>query len=176
MANLLTPLFAGQNFTPNFFNAAIDNTRSAKYQTVDLSRTSTTTYLDSTDLVLSVVANGVYQLDTCFFYDSTTTADVKIRLTAPTGTTGLIVPWSSGTGITGTTNSINQQGAGPVSAVWEWIAGGAGSGTIMAIRPAGWINVSSTAGNLVIGMAQNASVATATLLKTGSWFAIQRLL
>lgn len=175
MANLLNPLLAGQDLTAQFFNDSIDNARSVKWQTADIPRTNTTTYLDSTDLVIPVLANAAYTFDSCFFYDSTTTADVKIRLTLPASAAALIAPWSAGTGASSNTNTINQQGAGPVSNVVEWQAGGIGTGSIMSIRPVGWINIAGTAGTLVIGFAQNTAAAVTTLLKKGSWFAISRV-
>ena len=175
MANLLNPALAGQNFTAQFFNDSIDNARSMKYQKTDLTRNNTTTYLDSTDLVLPVLANAAYTFESCMFYDSSTTADVKIRLTLPASSAALVAPWSASTANTTTANAINQQGAAPVSNVLEWTANGVGTGTIMSIRPVGWINIAGTAGNLVIGFAQNTASAVNTLLKTGSWFAVTRV-
>lgn len=170
-------MLAGQDLDDAFFNNTIDNARSVKYQKTDITRNNTTTYLDSTDLVVPVLANAAYTFEGCFFYDSSTTADVKIRLTLPASSAALIAPWSAGTGIGAgsTANPINQQGAAPVSNVVEWQAGGANSGTVMSLRPAGWLNISTTAGNLVIGFAQNTASAVNTLLKTGSWFAISRV-
>lgn len=175
MANLLNPMLAGQDLDDAFFNNTIDNARSVKYQKTDITRNNTTTYLDSTDLVLPVLASAAYTFESCFFYDSSTTADVKIRISLPTGSAALISPWSSGTGATGGTNAINQQGAAPVSNVVEWIAGGIGTGSVMSIRPVGWINISTTAGNITVGFAQNTASAVNTLLKTGSFFAVTRV-
>jgi hypothetical protein len=175
VVNLLNPLLAGQDLSPTFFNATIDNARSMRYKTTEPTRNNTTTYLDSTDLVMPVAANAAYILDSCLFYDTSAAADIKIRMSLPPGSTALIAPWSSGTGITTNTNSINQQGSAPISNVIEWIAGGVASGTVMSIRPTGWINVAGTAGNLVIGHTQNTATAVDTLLKLGSWFAISRV-
>lgn len=171
----LNPLLAGQDLTSTFFNASIDNARSMKYQKTDITRNNTTTYLDSTDLVLPVLANAAYTFEACFFYDTSAAADAKIRLTLPASAAALIAPWSSGTGITTSTNPLNQQGAAPVANVVEWIAGGVATGTIVTIRPAGWINIASTAGNLTIGFAQNTASAVNSLLKTGSFFIVSRV-
>jgi|SRR6185312_8163689 len=175
MPNLLNPMLPGQNVDPQFFNDSIDNARSVKYQKTDLTRNNTTTYLDSTDLTVAVLANAAYTFEACFFVDSSTTADAKVRLTLPASSAALIAPWSSGTGAASGGNAINQQGAAPVSNVVEWIVGGVGSGTAQSLRPVGWINISATAGNLVIGFAQNTASAVNTLLKTGSFFAITRV-
>lgn len=169
------PMLAGQDLTSTFFNASIDNARSMKYQKTDITRNNTTTYLDSTDLVMPVVANGAYTFEGCFFYDSSTTADAKIRLTLPASSAALIAPWSAPVANTTTANALNQQGAAPVANVIEWPANGAGTGTIMNIRPAGWINIAGTAGNLVIGFAQNTASAVNSLLKTGSWIIVSRV-
>lgn len=171
----LNPLLAGQDLTTTFFNASIDNARSMKYQKTDITRNNTTTYLDSTDLVLPVLANAAYTFEACFFYDTSAAADAKIRLTLPASAAALIAPWSSGTGITTATNALNQQGAAPVSNVVEWVVGGVATGTIVTIRPAGWINISATAGSLTIGFAQNTASAVNSLLKTGSFFIVSRV-
>lgn len=171
----LNPLLAGQDLTSTFFNASIDNARSMKYQKTDITRNNTTTYLDSTDLVLPVLANAAYTFEACFFCDTSATADAKIRLTLPASSAALIAPWSSGTGITTSTNALNQQGAAPVSNVVEWVFGGVATGTIVTIRPAGWINIAGTAGSLTIGFAQNTASAVNSLLKTGSFFIVSRV-
>lgn len=168
-------MLAGQDLDDAFFNTSIDNARSVKYQKTDITRNNTTTYLDSTDLVVPVLANAAYTFESCFFIDSSTTADAKVRLSVPTGSAALIAPWSSGTGASTNTNAINQQAAAPVSNVVEWIVGGIGTGTVMSLRPVGWINISTTAGSLVIGFAQNTASAINSLLKTGSFFAITRV-
>ena len=179
MPNLLNPLLAGAELAPGFFNDSIDNARSYRYQTSAAEtagvRNNTTTYIDSTTLTIPALANAAYTFEGCFFYDTSAAADVKIRLSLPASSSALIAPWSSPTSITTSTNAINQQGAAPVSNVVEWIAGGVASGTIMSIRPVGWINIAGTAGNLVIGHAQNTAAVVNTLLKQGSWFAISRV-
>ena len=176
MTNLLVPWLAGQDFTPTFFNATIDNALSVKYQTADTIRNATTTYLDSTDLVLPLLANAAYTFDCCIFYDTSAAADCKIRFTFPASTAALIVPWAStNTANTTATNTINQQASVPVSNIIEFTLSGVASGTIMSARPSGWINVSTTAGNLVIGHAQNTSSAVNTLLKKGSWITLSRV-
>jgi hypothetical protein len=176
VTNLVVPFLAGQDATPTTFNAAIDNALSTKYQTADTIRNATTTYLDSTDLVLPLLANAAYTFDSCLFYDSSTTADVKIRLSLPAGSAALIVPWAStATANTTSTNAINQQASVPASNIIEFAMPGIGSGSIMSARPSGWINVSTTAGNLVIGHTQNTSSAVNTLLKKGSWITLTRV-
>lgn len=172
---MLNPVLAGQNLTADFFNTSIDNARSMKYQKTDLTRNNTTTYLDSTDLVIALVAGAAYTFEGLFFYDTSATADIKIRITLPTGAVSLISPWSSGTGISATANPLNQQAVADVSDVNEWIAGGVAIGTLMSIRPVGWINVTGAAGNLTVGFAQNTASAVNTLLKQGSWIALTRV-
>lgn len=173
MANLLNPLLAGQALTATFFNNSIDNARSVTYQKTDLTQNNTTTYVDSTNLVLPVLANAAYTFESCMFYDTSAAAAVRIRITLPAGAAALIAPWSSNT--SASANAINQQGAAPASNVIEWQAGGVASGTVMSIRPVGWINIAGAAGNLVIGFAQLTATAVNTLLKTGSWFAVTRV-
>lgn len=176
MVNLIVPALAGQNLTPTFFNTTIDNALSAKYQTVDTARNATTTYLDSTDLVIPLLANAAYTLDCCIFYDTSTAADMKLRFSFPASTAALIVPWAS-TNVANTTatNTINQQASVPASNIIEFTLSGVASGTIMSARPSGWINVSTTPGNLVVGHAQNTSTAVNTLLKSGSWITLTRV-
>lgn len=176
MTNLLVPFLAGQDLTPAAFNAAIDNALSVRYQTADTIRNNTTTYLDSTDLVIALSANAAYTLDCCILYDTSATADAKIRFSFPASTVALIAPWAStNTANTTATNTINQQASVPVSNIIEFTLSGVASGTVMSARPAGWINVAGTAGNLVVGHAQNTASAVNTLLKSGSWISLTRV-
>jgi hypothetical protein len=177
VTNLLNPLLAGADFTATFFNDSIDNCRTIKYQAADGTRNNTTTYLDSIYLTAPLVASGVYVFDSCFFYDSSTAADIKIRLSLPAGTGALISPWgSTNTANTTTTNTINQQGAGPVSNIVEFTFSAAGSGTVMSARPSGLLAVAGTAGNLVVGHTQATATVVNTLLKLGSYFTLGRVL
>lgn len=176
MANLLVPMTSDQDLAAEFFNDSIDNTRMVAYQTADQTVNNTTTYLESTDLVIPVTADASYILESCFFYDTNSTADIKIRIRCPTVTgISLVAPWSSGTAITGVTNNINQQGSGPPVTDFEMPCGGVSAGTVLSIRPAGWIEIFTGSGNITVAFAQNTANVSNTILKQGSWLALSRV-
>lgn len=178
MANLLIPMVPNQDFRSEFFNTTIDNMHSVAYQTSDISVTSqATSFQLATDLILpDLVADAEYIFESCLFYDTSATADINIRIRLPFIGAILIAPWSSGTAITTATNNINQQGQGSTSSsTVEMIAGGVAAGTVMSIRPTGWIRMFTSSGDLAIDFMQSVSSATSTILKQGSWIALTRV-
>ena len=183
MANLLVPMVQNQDVRAEFFNSSIDNMRSVAYQTADVSVTNTASvFALGTDLIIpDLVANAEYIFESCLFYDTTAAADIKIRLRLPFIGRILIAPWYSGTAITGVSNNIDQTGydensAVAGTAVLEIHAGGVSAGTIMCIRPTGWIRMSTSEGDLAIDHVQDTPTAVQTFLKQGSWIALTRVL
>lgn len=176
MANLLAPAIDFQQLQATFFNGSIDRMRSTAYQTIDLTVNDTTTYTDSTDLSIPIDPNSDYIFESCLLYDTSATADAKLKINFPFANPALIAPWSSGTAITTATNSLNQQGVdAPAFLTIEFACGGVASGTIMSIRPAGWFHNDSVTGPLFISITQNTATAVNTILKQGSWIAITRV-
>jgi hypothetical protein len=175
MTNLLTPMAPNQDVTAAFVNTCIDNMRTAVYQTADVTVNNTATYQDSADLVLPLDFLASYVVESCLFYDTNATADIKIRFNFPIiNAASLIAPWSSGTAITGTSNSINQNGVHN-SFTFEFVCGGVSAGTVMSIRPVGYIETGTSSVPFTVGFAQNTATAVSTILKQGSWIAVSRV-
>lgn len=179
MANLLVPMVPNQDLRAEFFNDSIDNMRSTAYQTADVSITNDAiNFKASADLVIpNLVGGAEYIFESCLFYDTNSTADILINIKLPFIGLAMIAPWYSGSAITGSTNNINQQGQGASTAtVVQFVAGGIAAGTVMCVRPVGWIRMSTSSGPLSIEFGQNAASTTGTILKQGSWIAITRVL
>jgi hypothetical protein len=175
VANLLTPMAPNQNMTAPFFNDSIDNARTIKYQAADSIRNNTILFLDSTDLTAPMVALASYIFEGYFFYDTSATTDIIIRLRAPIASALLISQWGSGTGITTATNSINMGAVSGITTV-DLVYGGVSSGTIMSVNPRGWIStLGDTTGGFVVAHSQNVAAAGNTLLKQGSYFTLARV-
>ena len=174
----LVPFVPGQQLQSTPLNTALDNVRTVRFLFTNpgLTVNNTTTILNSSDLTVAVVANARYSFDSWIQYDSGTTPDIKIQLTGPTGTGFTIARWGVGTGATGgqTANAIDQ-GVTLGTTTWVQAFGGVGAGTSMSARCVGHIAVGGTAGNLVMGFAQNTANASNTNLSQGTWFAISRV-
>jgi hypothetical protein len=147
----------------------------AVYQKNDQSQNNAnggTTYTNSTDLVLPVVANGVYLMESQLIYDTTTVPQIKIKFLLPTGSPALrIAPWFSG------------DPAGN-AAIWHDVFDGveffpgakSSSGGFMSCRPGVMFTVGTTAGNLNVQFAQNTADVTSAVLKVASWMRLTRML
>jgi uncharacterized Zn-binding protein involved in type VI secretion len=131
-----------------------------------------TTYTNSTDLVLPVVASGVYLMESQLIYDTTTVPQIKIKFLLPTGSPTLrISPWFSG------------DPAGN-AAIWHDVFDGveffpgakSSSGGYMSCRPGVMFTVGTTAGNLNIQFAQNTADVAFAVLKVASWMRLTRML
>lgn len=167
------PALVGEKLTSSYFNGKLDVVAVNKQQTADLTRNNTTTVLDSADLVIPVVAGASYAFESCLMYDTASGPDIAIRISYPSGTTGMIFNGGSGTAITTTTNSINQQATVLSGTSITNNYGGVAAGTIMAVVPMGGITV-ATSGNLTIGFTQVVATASNTLLKAYSWIRLSR--
>jgi hypothetical protein len=147
----------------------------AVYQKNDQSQNNAnggTTYTNSTDLVLPVVANGVYLMESQLIYDTTTVPQIKIKFLLPTGSPALrIAPWFSGD-------------AAGNAAIWHDVFDGveffpgakSSSGGFMSCRPGVMFTVGTTAGNLNVQFAQNTADVTSAVLKVASWMRLTRML
>lgn len=163
----------GVDLSSNAIQAYFDQTAKTVQQTADLVRLSQTTFLDSADLVIPVTAGFAYSLQSCLMYDTAAAADIVIRISYPSGTTGLIVNGGSGTAITTATNAINQQATALSGTSLSLTYGGVAVGTILGVTPSGSLFVTAS-GNVVIGFAQAVSTASNTLLKKGSFVQMSR--
>jgi hypothetical protein len=173
MSNLLVPMAGQQDLTAAFFNTSIDNMRSVAYQTADVSVNNTVVRQDSTDLTLPALGTAEYIFESCIFYDTNSTANAVIQLNFPFVDT-YIAGWLSFTSVA--TNPIYQQAIPGVGIqTLSLVAGGVASGTVMSIRPTGWIRCYGASGNIFISFTQNTATAVNTTLKQGSWIALTRV-
>ncbi|MFD9306143.1 hypothetical protein ACFWCB_26400 [Streptomyces sp. NPDC060048] len=136
------------------------------------SRTSTTTLAADPHIVLAVAANTAYLLDGFFEYDGAFGAgDLKLDWTVPASAT---LRWAAlGTVAADTTQKFNSSSVEAGVTTLSIGTYGVGS-TRNACAPRGYLTTGATAGNLTLTWAQNASNATATTLRAGSWARILR--
>lgn len=171
---MFSPLLAGQNLTAALVDTAFDNTDLTKALTSDLT-SSSVTFQDAAELTTAVAANAAYIITCQIVYDSSTTADISIRFTAPTATLIRMAPWGPTTAITtaGTISALSAT-ATDSTATATMNFGGGGAGSFMMARPSGLISVNTASGNLVMGFAQ-VTASGSTLLKVGTMFKLTRI-
>lgn len=173
MTNLLTPLASNQDLTAAFFNTTIDNMRSVKFLTADLTANNTALGVYTPELALHAEILAKYVFNSCLFYDSTSATDFKITFAVPSGTI-LASFWNSGTGITTGTNSLDMSAQSVSDAVGKSI-GAVAQGTILCVRLAGYIETSTISGDCSIGYAQDTPAPTNSYLRQGSWLSMTRV-
>ncbi|WP_405964856.1 hypothetical protein OG713_34975 [Streptomyces sp. NBC_00723] len=141
-------------------------------KTANTSRTSTTTLAADPHLSINVVA-GTYQVDAFLLYDGDNAADLKLGWFAPASTTGGW--WPGGSDSSNTTQAATTRWGGltdfsvstlPVACI--------GSGTVVTCRPVGTAVV-TTSGQISLAWAQNATSATATVVRQHSWLSLRRI-
>lgn len=162
---MFVPSLAGQDMTPEFFNASIDDAGWTKYQASDQTRNNNTAYLDSTFLVFPLAASGGYTFNGTFFWSQASgTPDVKFRLTAPTGSF-IRICW--GDDVLTTEDDLSDVVED------DFLTTAAG---LAAIRPSGFVSTDVTAGNLIVAFAQNTAHASNTVFEQGSFLTLRRVL
>lgn len=165
---LYTPV-AGQTLTGSFLNNALLNvTPLIAVKAGDTSRSNTASRTADPDLVVALLANLTYTVDSYLMYDAGAGL-FQVYWTVPAGATVTGAPWGLDTAVTAAT--VGGIRVPPTGAA----VGSGGSGTVVSARPTANVIMGSTAGNLTLTWAQNTSNATATILKAGSWIrAIQQ--
>ncbi|MCX5234453.1 hypothetical protein OG824_04290 [Streptomyces prunicolor] len=127
-------------------------------KTSDQSKTSTTTLGNDTQLLLPVVANATYSLFLLCIFSGGTTGDIKFDWTVPSGT---VLRWADQTGASGLNTDVDVYSA-------------PGGTTQVAFQVWATVVTSSTAGNVQFRWAQNATDATATIVRTNSMLQLTR--
>lgn len=177
MTNLFKPLVDLQDFDADFFNASIDNLRSTVYQTADAGITNTAVgdAPFSSDLTLTIEPGAKYLVEACIFYDTDPTSDMAIKIQGPPFAILTIAGWNAGLGVTGVTNDLDQAvQTGIHYAVFY--CGGVASGTIMCLRPAGFLSCDPIAsGEIAVRYSQNSTTTSVSYLKQGSWLSLTRV-
>lgn len=168
------PITVGQTITSTAENNFLDWVAQTEYQSADLVVNNSVAFTDSATLVIPMLTGASYSFEANIMYDSPSSADIVIRFSYPTGTTGLISNAGSGTAITTATNALNQQATSLSGTSITQTYGGVATGTVISVTPSGGLSV-TTAGNLVIGFSQSTATATNTLLKKWSWIRLSRI-
>ncbi len=140
------------------------------FKSADESVTSSTTLQNDDHLLFAVEANARYKLDGYLSYTGAVSpaGDLKIDWTIPAGAS---MKWAS--------FAVNSNALTSYDVVVQSETGVRAYGTLgaqeMALQPKGWLVTAGTAGTLQMRWAQNASSATATVLKTGSYLELKRV-
>lgn len=138
----------------------------------DTSKTSATTLAVDTDMSMVLSLQTNYALTGLIIFDATQTGDIKVQFNVPTNVTIQwtgVGPASSHTSAVGISSVTTQQATSGFVQAW----GGAAAGTPVAVPITGIVKVTDTFGSLTMSWAQNASDATATILKNGSWLKLE---
>ena len=136
--------------------------------------TSSTTFQDDNELFLPVEANAKYRVALMLLHDAGATGRFKMQFTAPTGAAmdwGIHNVHINEVDSSTTVNDVSMPSrllSDPQS-----IGGGPSAGTCSFIG--GTLTTSSTAGNLQLQWAQNATDATAARVRAGSILTIKRI-
>jgi hypothetical protein len=169
----MTALFyVGQKLRASNLQDIIDDHLSVA-KSVDTPRISTTTLTADPHLVLPFAANYTYIVNFVIYHNSATAADIQFALSFPSGATtpfgGLRLVTSAS--VTGDVDpgaySSATSGTSNITA--------AGSGLANTTLLFATVIMGSTAGNVSLMWAQNASTASNTTLYTGSSMTAERI-
>lgn len=139
-----------------------------RFTTADLTRTSTTTFLDVTPLGFTIEANSRYKVKYEIFYEAGTAGDIKVGWTNPVGATFV----GSRIGLEESSTGITDKAQ--VDAIGDLFTGtnprwaGLGAGELLVSYVSGIVTTGANAGTAMLQFTQNTSNATATLLKNRS--------
>ncbi|MEV3848106.1 hypothetical protein AB0J30_15080 [Streptomyces microflavus] len=130
--------------------------------------TASTVLQDDDHLTMSVTAGGQYAIEACLIAAGDPAGDLALTLTAPPGSTGHWTPGAITLGVSDGTGSLRLTRYDPGAPVGVGIIAG---GIIVA--PLGTITAGAN-GTITVQWAQNASSATSTVLRAGSWLRVRR--
>lgn len=139
-------------------------------KTADEQVVSSTTLQDDDHLALSVVAGGWYAIEAFLDVEGDPAGDITIGWSVPAGAT---MTWTEGGISAGNTNNI-----GSIKLARNDAGASSGVGIIAAgssVRPAGRLTVGGTPGTLQLRWAQTGSSGTPTIVKTGSFLRLTRI-
>jgi len=131
--------------------------------------TSSTTLVNDADLVLPADANAAYELSCQLFFIAAAGGDIKWTWSVPSGAGITYQDLHNEGGGTGLGNAClaNSNADTPTAA--------GGGSPVQAIRMTGTLTTGSTAGNVQLRWAQNASNATATQVRANSSLVLRRI-
>ncbi|MFI1942070.1 hypothetical protein ACH44C_33670 [Streptomyces purpureus] len=132
--------------------------------------TNSTALQDDDHLALPVAAGAVYALDAYLDVEADPAADITLGWSAPAGASLSWTETGISAGNTGNIGSLKQSRLDLATSSGVGIVA-AGS----AVRPAGVLRMSGTAGTLRLRWAQTVATGTATTLRAGSWVRLMRI-
>lgn len=147
--------------------------RSAR-RTTDLPRDSTATPAADPQLLFSVQAGAVYELDGWIKYSADTAADITLDWAVPTNALGEWTGTGASIDTAGSANGYSVQlAATDVDAARSF--GGAGTGANLTVDIKGTLRVGDTSGTYQLLWSQRVSNAAATTVYTDSWLRLHRV-
>lgn len=128
---------------------------------------NSTTLINDTSLYIDAVTNTTYVIEGLILYKSSSVADFKCTITAPSGSVG---GWTT-SGINGYQGINQSTGTGSALLAFGTTAsfGGAGISSIAAVRLYAVVKTSTTGGTINFRWAQNTAEASDTIVTTGSF-------
>jgi hypothetical protein len=150
---------AGENLTAQRLN---EETGWAIRKASDQGVTSSTTLVTDNTLTWPVTANTNYLFDMYLIYTGGTAGDIKIGWAVPSGST---MSWAG----EGLDEDLTYKNVGALTETSVSPYGAVSTSSGRMILVAGFLSVASTAGNFAVRFAQNASSATTTTMRAGSF-------
>lgn len=142
-------------------------------KTSDESLSTNTTAQTDDELFVAVGSSKVYQVHMAVIYEAGTTGDFKYGFTFPSLAT---MTWGTISANATTLTTVSTAAFGSAtSGTSLFAAGGNGAGNQLMVLIEGVLVTSSNAGTLQFIWAQNASDATATIVKTNSLLMLTRI-
>jgi parallel beta-helix repeat protein len=137
----------------------------------DSTPVNNSTTLAASPLVIAMEASSTYEMTAFVAYNSTTTADMIIGWTVPTGAS---MSWMLDSLFISSTSAAGQVYRALANAAQTGIAAGAGATNVVA-QPMGTVTTGSTAGNLTLTFAQNVAEVSDTKILAGSWLRLTKV-
>lgn len=155
-------VYDGTNWRIDASAAAIFKERSS-----DLSRTSTTTLADDTELTATLLAGVVYKCEALLIYTASTAGDFKFQFVVPASGSFNAASHALPSGSTGNTGTVSLDLQVESSA---FVGGGSGA-TVMTVKVFAKV-WSGSGGTFKLQWAQGTSDGTATILKQNSFMTL----
>lgn len=131
-----------------------------------------TTMQDDDELFVALDANSQYIFHALISYDASTTGDIKMQFTVPSGASGRRYALNAAVNATSCNSSAQNSWGGPITTA---ISGIGGIGVVCEALIDGYVSTSGTSGNLRLQFAQDVSDATASIVKAGSFIQWRKL-
>lgn len=147
----------------------------AVFMGADVTANNTTTFTDATGLSVPVVAGATYKLSGWLRYTCTSTPDLKIQPSSPSGTSGnwSLIGWGRDV------SPAIDAGAGAAFAGADigtsLTVAGDSTGTLSMVALVHGLFIVTTAGTFKLRMAQRTANASNTILRAGSWINVERM-